>query len=238
MKKKIILVALFLTTVASAQFTVTSHEGETFEDNQEFAYNTTEYPTASLGFYVNNTQTNAISMKIELESATNDDGTGMELCFGSCYNNITVGESYPSTPVTIQAGQNQGSTGDHIFLTNANGETLREFMFKFYQVDGFGNEIGTPFRLKYTYNSNLSTNEVALDSSVRIENTIVKDFLSVVTQNSAKMSLYTIDGKMVGNYSLDSGDNKISLEGMKKGVYFAVIQSRDGQMLQQKIMIK
>ena len=140
-------------------FDVEDLDGNTFVDNQLLEFSSVEYPNASLGFYVRNTSTELIGMRIEVESISGTDGSMMELCFGECYFGVSTGSSYPTSPsmpnVNIQPGQTQTSSGDHFFNMDAgDGNTAVEYSFKFYLADENGIQEGNSFRLRYKYTSN------------------------------------------------------------------------------------
>ena len=130
--------------------------GNVFVNNQTLEFSVLDYPDASLGFYVRNTSSETIAMRIEVESMTGTDGALMELCFGECYFGVTTGTSYPTSPsspnVNIEPGQTQASSGDHFFnMDSGDGNTAVEYSFKFYLADENGDQDGTAFRLKYRY---------------------------------------------------------------------------------------
>ena len=138
-------------------FVVEDLEGNIYADNQLLEFSTVEYPDASFGFYVRNTSSETIGMRIEVENISGTDGSMMELCFGECYFGVTTGRSYPESPliVNIDPGQTQASSGDHFFNMDAgDGNTAVEYTFKFYLADENGIQNGNSIRLKYRYLEN------------------------------------------------------------------------------------
>ena len=134
-------------------------EGNIFVNNQTLEFSAVDYENAVLGFYVRNTSSETIAMRIEVESMSGTDGTGMELCFGECYYGVTPGTSYPLNPsspnVNIEPGQTQLSIGDHFFNTDGgDGINPVEYTFKFYLADEAGNQNGTAFKINYRYTRN------------------------------------------------------------------------------------
>ena len=134
-------------------------DGNIFVNNQTLEFSAVDYENAVLGFYVRNTSTESIAMRIEVESMSGTDGSLMELCFGECYFGVTTGTSYPTNPsspnVNIEPGQTQASSGDHFFNADeGDGNTAVEYSFKFYLADENGIQDGNVFRLKYRYLSN------------------------------------------------------------------------------------
>ena len=131
-------------------------DGNIFVNNQIVEFSAVDYPDAALGFYVRNTSSESIAMRIEVESMSGTDGSLMELCFGECYFGVTTGTSYPTNSsmpnVNIEPGQTQASSGDHFFNGDeGDGNTPVEYTFKFYLADETGNQDGTAFRIKYRY---------------------------------------------------------------------------------------
>jgi hypothetical protein len=142
--------------VQELTYDVEDLNGNVFVNNQTLEFSVLDYPDASLGFYVRNTSSETIAMRIEVESMTGTDGTLMELCFGECYFGVTTGTSYPTSPstpnVNIEPGQTQASSGDHFFnMDSGDGNTAVEYTFKFYLADENGDQDGTAFRLNYRY---------------------------------------------------------------------------------------
>ena len=134
-------------------------DGNIFVNNQTVEFSVLDYPDASLGFYVRNTSSETIAMRIEVESMSGTDGSLMELCFGECYFGVTTGTSYPTNPsspnVNIEPGQTQASSGDHFFNTDpGNGSDPVEYTFKFYNASEIGEQVGGEFRLRYRYSRN------------------------------------------------------------------------------------
>jgi len=134
-------------------------DGNVFVDNETIDFFTIVPDNATLDFYVRNISSETIAMRIEVESMYGTDGSGMELCFGECYPDVTPGRSYPMSPITnvyIEPGQTQVSSEDH-FLNSDGGDGINpvEYTFKFYLADEAGNEKnGTAFRIKYKYTRN------------------------------------------------------------------------------------
>ena len=134
-------------------------DGNIFVNNQTVEFSVVDYPDASLGFYIRNTSSETIAMRIEVESMSGTDGSLMELCFGECYFGVTTGTSYPTNPsspnVNIEPGQTQESSADHFLNSDVgDGITPVEYTFKFYLADESGNQNGTVFRIKYRYTRN------------------------------------------------------------------------------------
>lgn len=239
MKKNIfVLIAIFSLSIVNAQFTVTETDGAAITDNQVFEFNTNTYPNASLGFFVNNTSTtDPIRIFIEVESITNADGSGMELCFGTCYNSVQEGMSYPTTaPMIIQPGQNQGTAGDHFFNSDSSMDAI-EYVFKFYQVNNFNQEIGTPLRITYRYDQNLSIEDQDLNT-VEIFPTQVKNELTVSSYKDLTAEFYDILGKKVKQVNILAGESQVDVSDLSSQLYIIRFISEEGNISTQKIVVE
>ena len=80
-------------TIEVLTYEVEDLDGNIFVNNQTVEFSVLDYPDASLGFYVRNTSSETIAMRIEVESMSGTDGSLMELCFGECYFGVTTGTS-------------------------------------------------------------------------------------------------------------------------------------------------
>ncbi len=238
MKLKLLFIsALFASFVMNAQFTVETHDGDPIVDGQ--IYSTGQLGLdGSLDFYVRNESSEVIEMSIEFVDAINADGSEMELCFGDCYTGITVGTSYPiGYFISIEPGETQTSNGDH-FLNNdpGNGIDQLDYIFKFYQVDGDGNQIGTPLTMTYRYDPLLGVNDnEKLDISVYP--TITSGKLTVETVEVLEVKVYDLQGRLVKTTGLNAGQNQIDMSNVASQMYFLHFKNEQGQIQITKIII-
>ncbi len=230
MKRNLFFLFALTTALVSAQFTVETHDGDPIVDGQTIAFNVFGYGVAEIPFYVNNeSTTDQIFMKIEFVSAVNNDGSDVELCFGLCYTGLTIGQSYPpgSEVVTIEPGQNQNQEGDHfVNLGDGNGSPI-EYVFRFYQVDGAGSEIGDDLTFTYRYDPNLSVGDQNLVNA-KIASTDVKDVLVVEATEATQLRIFDVQGRVVANEQLTAGNNSVNVAHLPSQMYLVELSNNKG----------
>ncbi len=238
MQKYIMVLLIVLKSVTStAQFSVETHDGDPILDGSVWTFNVFGFGIADLPFWVYNTSTtDEIYMKIEFVSAVNGDGSGVQLCFGLCYSDLVFGASYPpgTEVVTIQPGENQGFPGDHIANFVDGGGNPIEYVFRFYQVDANGDPIGEDLTMTYRYDPNLGVGDNM--PGVAILQNLVSTQLKMRIQERLELSLYDMQGKKVGQYQVNEGDQTIDLSHLSASMYMAVAQNAAGQQKTFKIV--
>lgn len=238
MLKKLLFVCLTLWAVgANAQFTVESHAGDPILDGDVVAFNEVG---AELPFYVYNTSSSNINMKIEFVSTGNGDPSMMELCFGLCYTGITVGHSYPGnqTGITIVPGQHQDSTGDHFLNTDpGNGSEVLDYVFNFYQVDDSGHPIGASLTMTYRYDPNLGVDEVS-KLNVTMYPKVVKNFLTIEAEESLEMNVYNLQGRLVKSEALSVGENQVEMSDLASQIYLVRFTNESGEFQTSKVIVE
>ncbi len=230
MKKLIYLVVLLAGIVLQAQISVTKHDGTPITDNQIITYNSTVYNLAALEFFVRNNAATSTRVLIECLSMTNADGTGFELCFGNeCLASVAPNETYPSSPVTIAAGGTNGNF-DHFYNSNPGNGQIMDFVFRFYQVDLGGNEVGNTITFTYRYNPNLAVDSFsALNAmGVRLQSTSLSNQLELTAANNIQLELIDLAGKTVRSISLTAGEQSIDVSQLTAGVYVAKFSTNEG----------
>ena len=226
-----------MTAVTFAQFSVETHDGDPILDGSTWTFNVYGLGIAELPFWVNNeSATEEIYMKIEFVSAVNGDGSGVQLCFGLCYLDLVFGASYPpgTEVVTIQPGENQGFPGDHIANFVDGGGNPIEYVFRYYQIDANGDQVGDDLTMTYRYDPNLGIGDNA--PAVALLQNLVTTQLKLRTQEHMQLSLYDLQGKKVGQYSLSEGDQSVDLTHLSAAMYMAVMQNEAGQQKSFKIV--
>ena len=237
MKLLLSFILALTTAVSVAQFSVETHDGDPILDGSVWSFNIYGLGIAELPFYVNNeSTTEEIYMKIEFVSAVNGDGSGVQLCFGLCYVDLVFGASYPpgTELVTIQPGENQGFPGDHIANFVDGGGNPIEYVFRFYQSDANGTPIGEDLTMTYRYDPNLGVGDNA--PAVALLQNLVTTQLKVRTQERLELSLYDLQGKKVGQFNLNEGDQSVDLTHLSAAMYMAVVQNDAGQQKTFKIV--
>lgn len=239
MKKIVLTLGLSIATFlnVSAQFNVETHAGDPILDGDVVSFNQHTVEDAQLKFYVNNeSTTDPINMKIEFVSAVNYTGVGMQLCFGLCYDPITEGATYPpgNDPIIIQPGQNQGIDGDKFWNFSDGGGSSIQYVFRFFQVDGTGNEIGEDLTFTYNFDPTLSVNEQS-QVNARILSTIVTSDLVIEATENTKLQVYDILGSVVLSKNLTTGSNLINVSALPSQLY--IVQLTNDRGVSQAIKI-
>lgn len=241
MKKKLLLFSLLLAVVTmNAQFTLEDSEGTLISDGTVIEFGVLGYPDANWDFYVNNTSaTDEIYMKILFESAILADGSLMELCFGLCWTGITIGNLYPPNDefVGIAPGEQTG-LGNHLVNSEAgNGTDVVDYVFKYYQIDGSGTEIGTPLRITYRYNPLLGVEDFnAL--GVSILSTVIQNEMVVDSPEDLDLKIYDLQGRLVKNQKLNAGQQSINMSDLNAQVYIVRFNNVHGLSKTFKVIVK
>lgn len=245
MKKLTLTLTLLLSLILNAQISVTKHDGTPILNGDIISYNVATDPGSYLKFYVhNNSTTNAAITKVKFVSATNYDGTGFQLCYGSvCVDNasLVIGQSYPNNGFTIPPG---GQNGNFDYLLNTNtGNGVNypmDLVFKFYTVNSFGAEIGSPINFTYRYDPSLSNASFIKLSElgVQLKNTLVESNLELTTTKNVTLELFDINGKKVYSELLNSGSQSIDLSSLASNIYLLNITNEDNKTETIKIIKK
>ncbi len=241
MKKKLLLFSLLLTIVTmNAQFTLEDSDGNLISDGGVIEFGVLGYPDANWDFYVNNTSTtDNIYVKILFENAVQADGSMMELCFGSCWTGLTIGNTYPPNDeyVEIAPGEQTGP-GNHLLNSEAgNGTDLVEYVFRYYQIDQDGNEIGTPLTITYRYNPLLGVDDFS-KLGVSISSTLIQNEMLVDSQEDLDLMVYDLQGRLVKNQKLSVGQHSINMSDLNSQVYIVQFKNIQGQSETYKVIVK
>lgn len=239
MKKNLLFMCMLFGAVAmNAQFTVEDDEGNFIEDGDVVAYNSIIFDEASLEFFVTNTSSDEIRSRIEFVSATNADGSQMELCYGECYTGITIGENYPVGFDIVIAPGAQTGLGNHMFNADpGNGTDVLDYVFRFYQVDVAGNEIGTPLSMTYRYDPLLGVNDQNM-LDVTIASTVVTSQIIATTFEPLDVTIYDLQGRRVLSQKLDVGQQAIDVSNLRSQMYIVQFENTEGASQTTKIVVR
>lgn len=239
MKKIIILsVLLFVSYTFQAQFSVVTYDSSTMNetgvinDGDVFAYNTTSYDVASIYFWVKNDNAHSINLRIVYEEINNANGTDFEFCFGGlCIFAVEEGVNYPEEggPVVINAG-GQTVDFDH-FLNKNEGDGTNypiDYVIKFFEVDANDNPIGNPITFTYRFDPTMDIEDFS-QVNASIQNTLVETQLNIVAQEQVQLQVFDIQGKLISDFSLETGVNSLEMSGLSAGLYFGKLQNQAGQ---------
>ncbi len=238
MKRILPFAFLFIGISSYAQISLSRHNGTPIIDGQVVAFNTIAFPAAEMDFYVRNlSATTSTNVKISCESLVNNDGTGFELCFGNeCLSFVEQGEVYPSTPVVLAPNGINGNF-DH-FLNTTAGSGIQDYVFRFYQINGSGNEVGNSITMTYRYDVNLSIDDInQLETSgVIVKSTLVANELSLDVLKPSQMTIFDMTGKLVNNTNLGYGIQTVDVSNLSSGVYVLKFTSVEGKVSIKKVI--
>ncbi|MGJ8667505.1 MAG: T9SS type A sorting domain-containing protein [Patiriisocius sp.] len=197
MKLKLLLFGfLFSAIVVNAQFTVSDENGQPIVDGDVIAVNSNDPSIATKDFFVTNTGTETIFSSIKYVST--DTPSPFQVCYGGqCYDNIVVGNSYPpvSAPQVIEPGASTGQ-GNHFLYTGPEVTSPVNHVFRFYQVDASGNEIGEDLTITYLYDPTLGLgdNEISIFD---LTSTVVNDELLFNLTDDVDITIYDMRGRVI-----------------------------------------
>jgi hypothetical protein len=170
------------------------------------------------------------------------DGSLMELCFGNCYNGISVNQSYPSNSfVTIAPNDTQASSGDHFFNEDpGDGSTPVEYTFRFYMVDGDGNEVVsipelfTELSVGYYYSSTLSVDDFdQINATFSHSNGVLK----IHSEKQYQLNIYDVRGSLIIEKDIEIGDNYINSSIIPNHLYLLNFIQGNGTSIFKKIIL-
>jgi hypothetical protein len=242
--KQFFTLTLFLlgSIFTQAQFTVATHDGSPITDGSYFTFSQLG-EDASLTFDITNTTGSTIDMRIQLVSMTNANGTGTWLCvFGSCLapGSLDVGEVFPNAGTneftTIDAGVTS-DYGDHFYNTYVGDGTNYpiEYTFKFYAVDGSGNQTGSSVTFTYKYDGTAAIEDLN-QITYQIYPTISDDFINIILEENIDAQMINMQGQLIKNYSFTSGQNIIDVRQFSKQIYYLILTNKQGQKALSKLI--
>ena len=239
LKKLSLLSMLLIAFVASAQFTVERQDGTPILDGDTIGFNTNVAPDSYLGFFVNNENTTTdINVRIEFVSATNADGSELEICFGLCYTGTMIGQSYPiNDVVVIPAGMSTTSTGDHFYNYSDGGGSPLNYVFRFFEEDGAGNEIGDDLTITYVYDATLGVSDnTTVNAS--IVSTVVNNNIEVNANEPLTFTMYDIQGRIVNQTQLEAGVSRVSVADLAAQTYLVLLTNDKGASQTTKVIVR
>ncbi len=242
MKKLFLLCsAIFIATICQAQISLAKPDGTSISDGQIFTYNTTAEATATFKYKIINSSATATNVKIRVVSITNADGSNVQFCYPpTCLFSITAGSSYPPTSaINISANSETPSTGLN-FWNNNTGDGVNypiDYVFKFYQINAFGSEIGNSVTITYRYNPNaMGVSDLqSLDSNFLQVNTQITDVATVKVADNAQYKIYGLNGALISKGKLSKGINTIEASNLTSGIYMIQVNDENGKTITKKL---
>ena len=240
MKKIIIVIALFCSSLSFSQMTMKKMDGTPILNGDVFTYTSLgnsdflSSDPAYLGLKIYNSSANPINVKMKLISMTNADGNNLQFCIDPvCVGTISVGSSYPSSQNSVIPANGENGNFDHFINNNpGNGTSNVEYVLKFYMVNAFGGEIGTSITFTYRYSPNLSvaTNDLA-NAGISVKSTLVNSQVEFDATSNGSAELYDINGRMVSTVNYVSGYNSVAVSNLNSAVYILNFTTEEGKRL-------
>lgn len=245
MKKiTLLLLVLFLSFGAYAQFHVTSNYGD-IEDGMNLQSNSLDH-AQEVQILVHNDTEDPINVRLEMISMQNTDGENTELCFGgSCRYGVESGTRAPAPNyndgfAVINPDQTN-APGDHFWNGNAGIDTNEAVTYEIQvqQLDASGSVAINTLTFTYTYDSELSVDTHQKDLGVSVMNTVVDNGrLSISTEKPVNVQIYNLLGQQVKNTKVNSGVNSIDISNLSSQIYLVRMQNEHGETKTQKIVVK
>tara|TARA_B110000046_G_scaffold63275_1_gene70756 strand:- start:742 stop:1458 length:717 start_codon:yes stop_codon:yes gene_type:complete len=228
MKKVLLLLAVFFAAITvNAQYVVEDQFGNEIIDGMVVEFSDYGVSNASLEYYITNNNSNEIYMRIEFVDAINATGAGFELCFSQCYIDLVVGQTVPAAPefVTIASG---GTTpeGNH-FANTIEGTDVKDYVFRFYETDSEGNDIGNSLSFTYRYNPILGINDVN-ELDISVASTVILNNMQVNTVEELTMEIYSLQGKLVNSQKINIGQQLINMSNLSSQMYIVKFSNDEG----------
>jgi hypothetical protein len=214
-------------------------DGTVINDGDVLEYNSIAEPTNYLGLKIYNSLSEDVSVKIKVVSFPDGQGSNLQLCIDPiCVNNLVMGNSYPSFGSTIPANGENGNS-DHFLNSNAgDGINSLDYVLKLFRVDENNAEVGNSITFTYRYTPNLSNtdfNQLAT-LGIQLKSTLVKNNLELQVTKPVSANIYDVNGKLIVNQSLVTGDNSIEASKLASGLYILSLTTNEGKKATVKII--
>ncbi|WP_318642392.1 T9SS type A sorting domain-containing protein [Flavobacterium ardleyense] len=236
MKKIFLAVICFSSFAAFSQITLSTDGGQTLvTDGQQFVVTSIQAPDNYLPLLISNNYDYDVNIQVKVVSIENHAGTGLQLCVGTlCFGTVSAGTAYPTVlPNTlIEANRSNLEYNDHFRLDTAGINPALPVVYNFQLIQitetGVQTAVLKNFSFKYSPTLAVSKNDLA-SVGVVLNNTIATSSLQVSAENQTQMSIIDINGKVVGQQTLNSGNNSVNTSSFATGIYMASFTNENGQ---------
>ena len=238
MKKILLLLTLILTAFTmNAQYEVEDQFGNEIIDGMVVEFSDYGVSNASLNFFITNTGADEIYMRIEFVSAVNATGAGFELCFGQCYIDLVVGQTVPPAPQFLAiASGGITSEGNH-FANTLEGTEVKDYVFRFYETDSDGNDIGSDLSFTYRYDPTLGVNDLN-ELNISVASTVILSDMQVNAVEELNMEIYNLQGKIVSSEKINIGQQLINMSNLSSQIYIVKFSNDEGASKTIKVVKK
>lgn len=243
MKRIFIALICFFTFAASAQMTLKRLDGTPINDGDVLTFDVAEEPGSYLGIKVYNASDEQMNVKVKCISFTNTDGTNVQLCLGDvCLGTIIAGNSYPPNFPAIIDPTSENGNFDHFLNLNPGIDTSIpvEYVFKFYQLNNSGIEIGNSVTFSYRYASALGVSNFNQleQSGVILKSNIVTNEIEMIASKNVHYTLFDVNGKSLASQNITIGNHSLDVTNLNSGVYILSIENSNGQKSATRIIKK
>lgn len=246
MKKiRILLVCSFVSFFSHAQIALAKDDGTPIANGQIFTYNTTDEDAATFHYKIKNTSSGNIKVRIKVMSIQNANGNSFQFCYlSTCLPSVTVNGIYPSnssSAISIGPNSETPSTGYNMWNSNPGTGTFpMDYVLKYYLVDGFNSEYGTPVTITYRYNPNsvLSVNDIkdSKKSYAEVLETVVKNNIQVTSKENISYTVLNMEGRSLLSGNLKKGNDAVNVSTLTSGIYMITLKNNQGQIISKKII--
>ena len=238
MKIKYLLFSFLITAIsANAQYSVVDGDGSPINDGDVIISNSRAEADA-VKFFVTNDSGATIRSTIEYVST--DVGGNFQVCYGGqCYDPIETGNSYPpaSAPQVIEPSATTGA-GNKMFYNEVVNPQLSNHVFRFYLVDENGDDIGGDLNFTFRYDPDLGLDAVQSQLGITLEATVVKNNISLSSQEAATMQVFDINGRLMQTNVIAAGSQNIDVSGLSSQLYIVSFEGENGRTQSIKVLKK
>lgn len=239
MKIKYTIFILFFTlnTFIYSQFDV-KNSGNLISSGHVFNFTSNVYPSCKLNLQLTNTSSSNHEYLIKVENLINNDGSMFQICLNVCYSGIQIGDTYPNRNdgiLSLNAGASTSTDGIYLMNVDNVGTIFpMDYVFKIYETDGFGGELGTPFYFTYRYDPNTASVS-SLKEKTMVSPTLATDVVNVISDVKIKTTLMDMQGRLL--QTNDAVINPvINVAELVPQTYLLICEDEQGNQFTQKIV--
>lgn len=246
MKKLNLTVILFmlLSFYGKAQIALATEDGSPITNGQIITYNTTTEIPANLHYKIKNTSASPINVRIKIMDIVNATGSSFQFCYlTTCLPFVSKNSVYPgnSKPAISIDGNSEVSNGYTMWNSDTGSGTFPiDYVVKYYQVDDFNNEYGTPVTFTYRYDPSavLQVSDVQnrQNSFVEISTSVIKNNIQVNATENVSYNLLNMEGRILSTGNLKKGNDQIDASTLNFGIYMITFKNNQGKIISKKII--
>ncbi len=242
MNKFLLFVIFLIYQFNFSQFTVDDHHGNQITDGTVILR--TGYGESNdLDLNIVNTSTATINVKAKLIGLVNTDGHLATICiFENCFGPIALNDEFPSSSssFSINVGASSDPLGFDHFINNDPGSGQNfpiDYVFKIYQVNSSGTEIGTSVTFTYRYNPTASYAEDEL-VNFKLYPTLVESVVNFEFYEDVNIRIFNQLGSEIERIDLNKGLTTVDVSHLKSGIYMLKISNAYGLESTKRIIVK